>query len=157
MYRGASFPHRRDLQVHMITHCKGQISTTNIRVALLTSLCDPQVLSHLLYQLFCFLNNIGTKYLPLANLIPIQRSSALPTVQGLEGRLLQTGLITIIIRELCKQRVFIPVGTILNSAGSKYILQHLVGSLCLPIYLRMISGAETQLRIQRIMQLLPEP
>jgi hypothetical protein len=47
----------------MITHCKGQISTTNIRVTLLTSLGDPQVLSHLLYQLFCLLNNIWTKHL----------------------------------------------------------------------------------------------
>jgi hypothetical protein len=129
----------------MITHCKGQILTTNIRLALLTSLCDPQVLSHLLYQLFCLLSNIRTKYLPLANLIPIQWSPALPTVQGLEGRLLQTGLITIVIRELCKRQAFIPAGTILNSAGSKHIFQHLVVSLCLPMCLRMISGAKMQL------------
>jgi hypothetical protein len=132
----------------MITHCKGQISTMNIRVALLTSLCDPQVLSHLLHQLFCLFNNIRTKHLPLANLIPIQRSPALPTIQGLERRFLQTGLVTIVIRELCKRQAFIPAGTILNRTGSKHILQHLVGSLCLPICLRMISGAETQLRIQ---------
>jgi hypothetical protein len=141
----------------MITHCKGQISKTNIRVALLTSLCDPRVLSHLLYQLFYLLNNIRTKYLPLANLIPIQWSSALSTIQGLERRLLQTGLIAVVVGKLYIRQAFIPAGTILNSAGSKHILQHLVGSLCLPIYLRMISGAETQLRIQRIMQLLPEP
>jgi hypothetical protein len=64
----------------MITYCKGQISTTNIRIALLTSLSDPQILSHLLYQLFGLFNNIWTKYLPLANLIPIQRSPALPAV-----------------------------------------------------------------------------
>jgi hypothetical protein len=69
----------------------------NICVALLTSLCDPQVLSHLLYQLFCLLNTTRTKYLPLANLIPIQRSSALPTIQGLERRFLQTGLITVVV------------------------------------------------------------
>jgi hypothetical protein len=69
----------------------------DIRIALLTSLCNPQILSYLLYQLFCILDNIRTEYLPLANLIPIQRSSALPTVQGLERRLLQTGLITIVI------------------------------------------------------------
>jgi hypothetical protein len=81
----------------MITHCEGQFPTTNIRVALLTSLSDPQILSHLLYQLFGLLNNIRTKYLPLANLIPIQRSSALPTIQGLERRLLQTGLIAVVI------------------------------------------------------------
>jgi hypothetical protein len=141
----------------MITHCKGQISTTNIRVALLTSLSDPQVLAHLLYQLFCFLNNVRTKYLPLTNLIPIQWSPALPTIQGLERTLLQTGLITVIIGELCIRQAFIPAGTVLNSTGWKHILQHLVGSFCLPICLRMISSAETQLRIQRIMQLLPEP
>jgi hypothetical protein len=81
----------------MITYRKGQISTTNIRVALLTSLCDPQVLAHLLYQLLCLFNDIRTKYLPLANLIPIQRSPALPTIQGLERRLLQTGLIAIVV------------------------------------------------------------
>jgi hypothetical protein len=81
----------------MITHLNGQISTTHIRIALLTSLCDPQVLAHLLYQLFGLLNNIRTKYLPLANLIPIQRSPALPTIQGLERRFLQTGLIAIVI------------------------------------------------------------
>jgi hypothetical protein len=81
----------------MITHRKGQVPTTHICIALLTSLSDPQVLSHLLYQLFCLLNNIQTKYLPLANLIPIQWSSALPTVQGLKGRLLQTGLIAVVV------------------------------------------------------------
>jgi hypothetical protein len=81
----------------MITHCKGQISTTNIRVTLLTSLGDPQVLSHLLYQLFCLFNDIRTKHLPLANLIPIQRSPALPTIQGLERRFLQTGLIAVVV------------------------------------------------------------
>jgi hypothetical protein len=140
----------------MITHCKGQISMTNIRVALLTSLCDPQVLSHLLHQPFCLFNNFRTKYLPLANLIPIQQSSALSTIQGLERRFLQTGQIAVIVQKLYVRQAFIPAGTILNSTGSKHILQHLVGSLCLPICLRMISGAETQLRIQRIMQLLPE-
>jgi hypothetical protein len=126
----------------MITHCKGQISTTNIRVALLTSLRDPQVLSHLLYQLFGLLNNIRTKYPPLANLIPIQRSPAPPTIQSLERGFLQTGLITIVIRELRIRQAFIPAETILNSIGSKHILQHLVGSFCLPICLRMISGTE---------------
>jgi hypothetical protein len=81
----------------MITHCKGHISATNIRVALLASLCDPQVLTHLLYQLFCLLNNIWGKHLPLANMIPIQWSPALPTIQGLERRFLQTGLIAIVV------------------------------------------------------------
>jgi hypothetical protein len=81
----------------MITHCKGQISTTNIRVALLMSLSGPQVLSYLLHQLFCLFNNIRTKYLSLANLIPIQRSSALLTIQGLERRFLQTGLIAVVV------------------------------------------------------------
>jgi hypothetical protein len=128
-----------------------------IRIALLTSLCDPQVLSYLLYQLLCLLDNMRTEYVPLANLIPIQRSSALPTVQGLERRLPQTVLITVVIGKFCKRQAFIPAGTILNSAGSKHILQHLIGSLYLPICLRMIGGTETQLRIQRIMQLLPEP
>jgi hypothetical protein len=69
----------------------------NILVTLLTSLSDPQVLSHLLYQLFCLLNNIQAKHLPLANLIPIQRSPALPTIQGLERRFLQTGLIAVVV------------------------------------------------------------
>jgi hypothetical protein len=81
----------------MVTHCKGQISTTNIRIALLSSLSDPQILLHLLYQLFCLFNDVRAKYLPLTNLIPIQRSPALPTIQGLERRLLQTGLITVVV------------------------------------------------------------
>jgi hypothetical protein len=126
----------------MIIHYKGQIPSPDIRIALLTSLGDPQVLSYLLYQLFCILDNIWTEYLPLANLIPIQQSSALPTVQGLERRLPQTGLITIVIGKFCKWQAFISASTILNSAGSKHILQHLVGSLCLPICLRMIGGTE---------------
>jgi hypothetical protein len=99
----------------MVTHCKGQISTTNICIALLTSLSDPQIFSHLLYQLFCLLNNIWTEYLPLANLIPIQRSPALSAIQGLEGRFLQTGLIAVVIRKLCIRQAFIPAGTILGA------------------------------------------
>jgi hypothetical protein len=81
----------------MIIHRKGQIPAPDIRIALLTSLCNPDILSYLLYQLFCILNNIRTEHLPLANLIPIQRSSALPTVQGLERRFLQTGLIAVVV------------------------------------------------------------
>ncbi len=81
----------------MIIHCEGQITPTDIRLALLTSLCDPQVLSHLLYQLLYILDNIRTKYLPLANLIPIQRSSALPPIQGFKRRFLQAGLVTVVI------------------------------------------------------------
>jgi hypothetical protein len=81
----------------MITHCKGQISTTNIRVALLTSLSDSQVLAHLLFRLFGLFDNIWTEYLPLANLIPIQRSPTLTTIQGLERGFLQTGLITVVV------------------------------------------------------------
>jgi hypothetical protein len=81
----------------MIIHRKGQIPTTHIRIALLMSLCDPQILSYLLYQLFYILNNIRTEHLPLANLIPIQWSSALLTVQGLERRFLQTGLIAVVV------------------------------------------------------------
>jgi hypothetical protein len=108
----------------------------------LASLCDPQVLAHLLHQLFGLLNSIRTKYVPLANQIPIQRSPALPTIQSLERGFLQTGLITIVIQELRIRQAFIPAGTILNSTGSKHILQHLVGSFCLPIRLRMISGTE---------------
>jgi hypothetical protein len=77
----------------MITHGKGQIPMTHIRIALLTSLSDSQIFSYLLYQLFCIL----TEHLPLANLIPIQRSSALSTVQGLERRFLQTGLIAVVV------------------------------------------------------------
>jgi hypothetical protein len=70
---------------------------TNIRITLLTSLCDPQVLSHLLYQLFYLFNDIRTKHLPLSNLIPIQWSPALPTIQGLERVFLQTGLIAVVV------------------------------------------------------------
>jgi hypothetical protein len=81
----------------MIIHCKGQIPMTHIRIALLTSLSDPQVLSYLLYQLFCIVKNIRTEHLPLANLILIQWSSALPTVQSLKRRFLQTGLIAVVV------------------------------------------------------------
>jgi hypothetical protein len=50
-----------------------------------------------LYEVFYLFNNIRTKHLPLANLIPIQWSPALPTIQGLERRFLQTGLIAVVV------------------------------------------------------------
>src|SRR4029078_6390008 len=68
----------------------------------------------------------------------------------------QTSLIAVVIRELSIRQALIPTSTVLNSTSSQHILQHLVGSLCLPICLRVISRTETQLRIQRIMELFPE-
>src|SRR6185312_12634500 len=100
--------------------------------------------------------NVRAKELLLTNLIPIQRSPALSTIQRLKGGLLQTVLVAVVVGKLSIRQALIPTSTILNSTSSQHIFQHLVGSLCLPICLKMIGGAETQLRIQRIMELLPE-
>ena len=105
----------------------------------------------------CIFYNVRAKELLLTNLIPIQRSPALSAIQCLKGGLLQTGLVAVVVGKLSIRQALIPTGTILNGAGSQHIFQHLVGCLCLPICLRMIGGTEAQLRIQRIMELLPEP
>src|SRR6185436_17697837 len=141
----------------MITNTESQVSPFAICIALLPSLCNPQILSHSLYHLLCIFYNVRAKELRLTNLIPIERSPTLSAIQCLEGGLLQTGLVAVVIGELSVRQALIPTSTILNSTSSQHILQHLVGSLCLPIYLRMIGGTEAQLRIQQIMELLPEP
>src|SRR6185295_1056512 len=125
--------------------------------ALLPTLCNPQIFQHSLYHLLCIFYNVRAKELLLSNLIPIERSPALPAIQCLKGGLLQTGLVAVVVGELSIRQAFIPTSTILNSTSSQHIFQHLVGSLCLPICLRMIGGTEAQHRIQRIMELLPEP
>src|SRR6185503_5531776 len=141
----------------MITNTESQVSLFAICIALLPTLCNPQIFPHSLYHLLCIFYNVRAKELLLTNLIPIERSPALSAIQRLKRGLLQTGLVTVVVGELSIRQALIPTSTLLNSTSSLHIFQHLVGSLCLPIYLRMIGGTEAQFRVQRIMELLPEP
>src|SRR6185437_7105442 len=148
--------HRGHLQIYIIINAKSQVPPFAICIALLPTLCNPQILPHILYHLLCIFYNVRAKELLLTNLIPIKRSHALSAIQCLKGGLLQTGLVAVVVGKLSIRQALIPTGTVLNSTSSQHILQHLIGSLCLPICLRMIGGTEAQLRIQRIMELLPE-
>src|SRR6185436_8351221 len=129
-----------DLQIYIIINTESQVPPFAICIALLPTLCNPQILPHSLYHLLCILYNVRAKELLLTNLIPIQRSRALSTIQCLKWGLLQTGLVAVVVRKLSIRQALIPTSTILNSTSSQHIFQHLVGSLCLPICLRMISG-----------------
>ena len=93
--KSANSSHRRHLQVHIITDTK--ISPFAIGIALLPALCNPQIFSHSLNHLLCIFYDIRAKELLLTNLIPVERSPARSAIQSLEGGLLQTGLIAVVI------------------------------------------------------------
>ena len=81
----------------MITNTESQVSPFAICIALLPTLCNPQIFPHNLYHLLCIFYNIRAKELLLTNPIPIERSPAFCAIQCLEGELLQAGLIAVVI------------------------------------------------------------
>jgi hypothetical protein len=53
--------------------------------------------------LFGFPNNIGPKYLAFSSLGPVERGTALASVEGFKRGYLQTSLIAIVIGELSER------------------------------------------------------
>jgi hypothetical protein len=89
--------HRRHLEVHKISHFKAQISSPMIDVALLSQLCNSQVLPNHTDLLLDFLQNIGPKHLLFSSLTPKQWSSTPMTIQHLKWCHLQAFLIAVVI------------------------------------------------------------
>ena len=81
----------------MITNTESQVSPFAICIALLPTLCNPQIFSHSLNHLLCIIYDLRAKELLFTNLIPIERSPALSAIQCLKGGLLQTGLIAVVV------------------------------------------------------------
>src|SRR6185295_6722739 len=96
----ADFSHRGHLQIYIIMNAEGQVPPFAICIALLPTLCNPQILPHSLYHLLCIFYNVRAKELLLTNMISIKRSPAPSTIQCLKWRLLQTGLVAVVIGEL---------------------------------------------------------
>jgi hypothetical protein len=133
---------RCDLEIGHISDVEGQFSPLGISVALLTRLCSFQTVTNELKLFLGFSKYIRSKHLAFSGLGPVERGSALSSIESFKRCHLKTGLIAVIIRELCEWQAIFPFGSISKNAGSKHVFQNLIYSFSLSSGLRVIGGAE---------------
>jgi hypothetical protein len=62
--------------------------------------------------LFGLLDNIGPKYLAFSSLGPVERGTALASVESFKRGHLQTSLVAIVVGELSERQAILPLGPI---------------------------------------------
>jgi hypothetical protein len=133
---------RCDSKIGKISDIESHFSTLGVGVALLMRLCSFQTVTDELNLFFSFSKYVGSKHLAFSGLRPVERGSALSSIESFKRCHLKTGLIAVIIRELCEWQAIFPFGSISKNAGSKHVFQNLIYSFSLSSGLRVIRGAE---------------
>jgi hypothetical protein len=92
-----------DSKVDKVSHIEGDRSPLWASVTLLSGLGCFQTVADKLDLLFGLPDNIGPKYLTLSSLRPVERGTALASVEGFKRGHLQASLIAIIVGKLCER------------------------------------------------------
>jgi hypothetical protein len=135
-----------DSKVDKVPHIEGDRSPLWVSITLLSGLGCFQTVADELDLLLGFLNNIWSKYLTFSSLRPVERGTALASVESFKRGHLQTSLIAIIVGELREWQTVLPLGPIGQNAGSQHVFKDLVYPLCLTSSLWVIGCAERELR-----------
>jgi hypothetical protein len=91
-----------DSKVDKVSHIEGDRSPLWVSVTLLSGLGCFQMVADELDLLFGLPDNIGPKYLTFSSLRPVERGTALASVESFKRGHLQTSLIAIIVGKLCE-------------------------------------------------------
>src|ERR1041384_6730148 len=110
----------------------------------------------MILTIFCLLDHIWTKQLPLTCLGPVQRCPALPAIQDLKWGCLQTCLVAVVVRKLSIRQALFPLHTKRDHTCPQHVLENLVHPLNLPTDLRVIRGTEHNCRTDRLLEGLPK-
>jgi hypothetical protein len=78
-----------DTKIGKISNIKNQLTTLRICIALLMRLSGLQTVTNELYLLFGFTNDVGSEYLAFSSFRPIERGTALASVESFERGHLQ--------------------------------------------------------------------
>src|ERR1043165_1982641 len=105
---------------------------------------------------FCLLDHVWTKQLPLACLGPVQRCPALAAIQNLKGSCLKTCLKAVVVRKLSIRQTLLPLHAKGDYTCSQHVLKDLIHTLNLPTGLRVIRGTEHNYRTNHLLKGLPK-
>jgi hypothetical protein len=92
-----------DSKVDKVSHIEGDRSPLWVSITLLSGLGRFQMVADELDLLFGLLDNIGPKYLAFPSLGPVERGTALASVESFKRGHLQTSLIAIVVGELSER------------------------------------------------------
>jgi hypothetical protein len=101
-----------DSKVDKISHIQGDRPPLWVTLTLLSGLGCFQTIEDEVDLLFGLLDNIGPKYLAFFSLRPVERGTALASVESLKRVHLQTSLIAIVVGELSERQAVLPLGSV---------------------------------------------
>jgi hypothetical protein len=101
-----------DSKVDKISHIEGDRSSFWVSATLLSGLGYFQTVADEMDLLFGLLDNIGPKYLAFSSLGPVERGTALASIESFKRGHLQTSLVTIVVGELSKRQAILPLGPV---------------------------------------------
>jgi hypothetical protein len=86
-----------DSEIGKVSDVESHFSTFGVGVTLLTRLCSFQRVTDELNLFFCFSEYVTSKHLTFSCLGPVERGSALSSIEGFERCHLKAGLIAIVV------------------------------------------------------------
>jgi hypothetical protein len=132
-------------KINKISHVEDNKPSLRVSIALLSGLGCLQTILNELDLLFSLFNDIGSNYLAFSSLGPVERGTALASVEGFKRGHLQASLVAIIVGKLRKWQTVFPLGSIRQNTSSQHIFKDLVYSLDLTSSLWVVGCAEGQL------------
>ena len=147
---------RSDTQISLFTRLISWTPVFPVIVALLAGLGRLEIIPDNANLLFSLLNNVWTNERPFPSFWPIQRGSALTSIEHFKGCHLQAGLIAVVIRELRIRERFFPLLAERNNTSSKHVFKNLIDSLDLALGLGMISSAPGNMSSHCLLETIPE-
>jgi hypothetical protein len=109
-------------KIGKISDAESQFPTLGVGVTLLAGLCSFQTVTDELNLFLGFSKYIRPEHLAFSGLGSVERGSALSSIESFKRCHLKTGLIAVIITELCEWQAIFPFGSISKNAGSKHVL-----------------------------------
>ena len=133
--------HGWNFEIHFITLFKFKVPSPMVCIRLLPAIGCLQPVPYYVNFLQGLINQFETQEWKLAHFKPSNWRSTSPTIQGLNGSHRYSWIVTIVIRELNRRQIFIPIYLEINYTSSKHIINGLNSKLRLTIRLGMKSSA----------------
>jgi hypothetical protein len=129
-------------KIDKISHVEGNRPSLRVSIALLSGLGCLQTIPNELDLLFGLLNDIRPKYLAFSSLGPVDRGTALASVEGFKRGHLQASLVAIVVGKLREWQTVFPLGSIRQNTSSQHIFKDLIHSFGLASVLWVVGYAE---------------
>jgi hypothetical protein len=129
-------------KINKISHVEGNRPSLRVSIALLSGLGCLQTIPNELDLLFGLLNDIGPKDLALSYFGPVERGTALASVEGFKRGHLQASLVAIFVGKFREWQTIFPLGSIRQNTSSQHIFKDFIYSFGLTSGLWVVGCAE---------------